>query len=248
LKGLATIITFALTLSLSLPCRADTLRIASDIWCPYICDDRPGYVVELTERALSLMGHKVEFVLLPYNRALMEANRDSIDAVLAVTKNNLEEYKLHSGDVEIGVGYNDFYTISGSAWEFKQLKDLDNQSIAVIAGYDYEGFQQYIQANPQQFYEATGESPLAMNIRRLIKKRFTLLLGNRNAVEYTTRQLQLEGKIRYGGSYSVKMPLYVGFSPANAVIAEQFANGIALMKDSGEFQMILDKYLIHAFN
>jgi polar amino acid transport system substrate-binding protein len=227
---------------------ADTINISSDIWCPYICDENQGYVVELTDRAFDLMGHNVQFNLMPFNRALLEAQKGNIDAVLAVTPKNLVDYQLHSGDVKIGLSYNDFYTLTTNKWRFTELEDLRLHSVAIISGYDYDTIQPHIDANPSDFYLATGETPLAMNIKRLIRGRFQVLLGNRNAITYTSKQLKMEDKIRYAGSYGTPLPLYIGFNVSMSHYADIFAEGMAKLKANGEYDKILIKYHIYPFD
>jgi polar amino acid transport system substrate-binding protein len=227
--------------------KADTINISSDIWCPYICDESPGYVVEMTTRAFALMGHEVKFKLLPFNRALLEVNKGTIDAVLAVTSKNLIDHQLHSGGIVIGQSYNDFYTLTSNNWTFTDLSSLQRNTVAIIGGYDYDAFQPYIDAHPELFYTATGESPLAMNLKRLVRKRFRIILDNRNVVNYNAKQLHLTSQIRYAGSYGDNLSLFVGFSTAHRQYASIFAAGIDKLKARGEFQNILAKYQIHPF-
>ncbi|ABE53703.1 putative cation efflux protein [Shewanella denitrificans OS217] len=227
---------------------ADTINISSDIWCPYICDENPGYVVELTNRAFELMGHEVQFNLMPFNRALLEAQKGNVDAVLAVTPKNLVDHQLHSGEMKIGLSYNDFYTLTTNKWRFTELEDLNQHSVAIISGYDYDAIQDHIDTNPDAFYLATGENPLAMNIKRLIRGRFQILLGNRNVISYTSKQLKMGEKIRYAGSFGTPLPLYIGFSVSKRHYADIFTEGMAKLKANGEYDKILIKYQIYPFD
>jgi polar amino acid transport system substrate-binding protein len=247
-KPRLTLLVMSLSLSPVFNGFTDTINISSDIWCPYICDESPGYVVELTDRAFELMGHEVQFNLMPFNRALLEAQKGNVDAVLAVTPKNLIDYQLHSNEVKIGLSYNDFYTLTSSQWRFTELEDLEQYSVAIISGYDYDTIQDHIDTNPNAFYLATGENPLAMNIKRLIRGRFQILLGNRNAITYTSKQLKMEGKIRYAGSFGTPLPLYVGFSESKRQYADIFAEGMAQLKVNGEYDKILVKYHIYPFD
>jgi polar amino acid transport system substrate-binding protein len=74
---------FILLSVVSIQAHAAPVRIASDIWCPYICENQTGYLVELTRRAFEVQGQAVEFRTIPFKRALIELQRNNIDAVLA---------------------------------------------------------------------------------------------------------------------------------------------------------------------
>lgn len=54
---------------------SDTLRIATDEWCPYDCissqnQGKVGYLGDLMAEALKARGHEVEFVEVSYYRGL----------------------------------------------------------------------------------------------------------------------------------------------------------------------------------
>jgi len=224
---------------------AAPVRIASDIWCPYVCDKQTGYVVELTQRAFEIQGKTITFSHLPYKRALVEAASNHIDAVLAVTPSALSKFNLISGDVVIGYQSNDFYTVVDSKEQFTQLSDVNaTRQVAVVIGYNYGvSLEQWLSTHPSTYF-ASGNDPLAMNLIRLIKGRHSVIIDNKNAIEYTVNQLNLTAQIRYAGTIGIPVPLYVGFNQHNKHNAITFAKGIAMLKASGEYQNIINKYKV----
>ncbi len=223
---------------------AKPLLIASDIWCPYVCEGQTGYVTELTQRAFAEMDQPVHFISVPFNRALKEVQQSHIDAILAITPEHVSQYNLFTDDIIIGYASKDFYTTSGFAWKFSQLDDLDTVQVGIIRGYDYgEKLNEKI-AHSNRFYFATGNQPLSMNLKRLIKGRFHIMIGNKIVIEDTAKKMQIDDKIKYAGSFGKPLPLYVGFSQTNTQAAKMFANGLQKLKQTGEFQQILDKYNI----
>jgi polar amino acid transport system substrate-binding protein len=236
---------FVLLSIFSIHAHATPIRIASDIWCPYICNNQTGYVVELTSRAFEIQGQPIEFQILPYKRALIELQRNNIDAVLALTSNAIAENQLINADVIVGYNSNDFYTLVDSNETFEQITDLNStQQAAIVTGYDYGvELDAWFAAHPNTYF-ASGRDPLAMNIIRLVKGRHSVIIDNKNVIEYTASQLNLTKQLRYAGTVGKPVPLYVGFNPHNKAYAVTFANGIDMLKANGEYQQIMSKYKI----
>ncbi|MGI2170350.1 substrate-binding periplasmic protein [Shewanella sp. MF05960] len=230
---------------ISIHAHATPIRIASDIWCPYICENETGYVVELTKRAFEIQGQTTVFVTIPYKRALIELQRHNIDAVLALTPSAIANNQLIDANVIIGYNSNDFYTLIGKDESFETIADLNQTSqAAAVSGYDYGvELDAWLNAHPNTYF-ASGNDPLAMNIIRLVKGRHSVIVDNKNVIEYTASQLNLSQHLRYAGTIGQPVPLHVGFSQQNQANATLFANGIEMLKANGEYQEIINKYKI----
>ncbi|MCL1067857.1 transporter substrate-binding domain-containing protein [Shewanella olleyana] len=247
--ALANVVKYCITLLLcfgafSASVSAKPLLIASDIWCPYVCEGQTGYVTELTQRAFAEMDQPVHFIAVPFNRALKEVQQGNIDGILAVTPEHVAQYNLFTDEIIIGYASKDFFTTKSFPWKFTQLEDLDNVQVGIIRSYDYGERLNNKIAHSNRFYFASGNQPLSMNIQRLIKGRFQVLLGNKVVIENTAEKLELADQIRYVGSFGEPLPLYVGFNANNTQVAKMFASGLEKLKQTGEFQQILDKYNI----
>ncbi|GGP45250.1 hypothetical protein GCM10009347_10890 [Shewanella algicola] len=227
----------------SIHAHATPIRIASDIWCPYVCENQKGYIVELTQRAFEIQNQKVEFITIPYKRALVELQRNNINAVLALPPSAIANNNLVSANVVLGYNTNDFYTLVDSQESFSYISDLNfTQQAAVVTGYDYGvELDAWLNAHTNSYF-ASGSDPLAMNIIRLVKSRHSVIIDNKNVIEYTASQLNLSQQLRYAGTIGKPVPLYVGFNQQNQANAVMLANGIALLKDNGEYQSIINKY------
>lgn len=64
--------------------QADTLRVATLDWAPYVGPDLPGkgLASRILDEALALDGHRAELVFLPWQRALKEAAEGRFDALM----------------------------------------------------------------------------------------------------------------------------------------------------------------------
>lgn len=80
-----TILILWLAISLSSISAADTIILVADKWCPYNCTpetERPGFLVEIARRAFELAGHKLEYRLMPWKRAVTEAKRGNVNGII----------------------------------------------------------------------------------------------------------------------------------------------------------------------
>lgn len=223
--------------------------VASDIWCPYICADNSGYLVELTQQAFKTVGVNVKFATIPFPRALRLAENNRIHAVLAVTPEHIGRHKLQPANLILGQYANDFYVHIENDWQYSALDGLNNKAIASILGYDYgDKINRLLEQNPQSF-RASGESPLKTNLNLLHRGRVEVLLGNRYVIEYTAQKLGYLEQIKFAGTEGIATPLYVGFSYKDIEqdYPNKFAEGIKNIKRSGQYQAILDKYHIEAW-
>lgn len=221
--------------------------LASDIWCPYVCDaqaSQRGYVLDLTQRALEIAGQKSQFEIQPFLRTLENGRQSKVDIVLAVTTEHLKEYELISSHSIIGRYSNDFYVNKSDQWQYQAPDSLLTKNVAAIQGYTYgQVLDDFLPTLPS-LYLASGKSQLEMNLQRLIKGRVSIILGNRHVIEYVAAEQGLIPLIRYAGSEGEAMPLFIGFSQ-NAVqegLLERFETGLKLLKQSGEYQQILARY------
>ncbi|GIU06536.1 MULTISPECIES: ABC transporter substrate-binding protein [unclassified Shewanella] len=233
-------------LVMSLPSSAEQIVVASDIWCPYICTNNSGYVVELTQQAFASVDVEVKFETIPFQRALKLTSQHKIDAVLAVTDEHISSFSLNGNQIAIGQYTNDFYTPVDSNWQYTDRASLDDMLIATILGYDYgHSLNQYLEKRSPQI-RTSGDTPLKSNLYLTAKRRVDLLLGNRYVIDHTAKEFGYSEDIRYAGSENESTPLYVGFSnnDKGRDYAAKFAQGIENIKQSGEYQAILDKYQI----
>ncbi|WP_076411932.1 ABC transporter substrate-binding protein [Shewanella sp. UCD-KL12] len=227
--------------------KAEEIIIASDIWCPYICENNSGYVVELTEQAFASVGVRVKFETIPFQRALKLAKHNKIHAVLAVTPEHVKQFNLLIyDDAPVGQFSNDFYVRKNSTWRYQSIHSLQQQSIASIRGYDYGPvLNKYLSAHAYH-YIASGETPHKINLNLLQRGRVDLFIGNRYVIEHTAKELGYDKYISFAGSENITTPLYVGFSRLDneAAYAEKFAQGLDNIKQSGVYDAILSKYQI----
>ena len=247
------LIFFLLWLSIAIkPAQAKTLTVVSDEWCPYICDDRvlPGFLVEIVNEIARDNDLKVKFTLMPLARALNLAKKGRVDILLALTSQHIAELQLQQSQLSFGGLYNDFYVRAGNPWRFQSIAQLsatlkDNAILGTINGYQYgEQLNQLLRKNTAHVFPASGNSPLAKQLKMLQMGRLDILLDSRFTVQYQLSTLT-KSSIIYAGSQGGFTPLFLGFSPLLSKEKVQlFDDGLITLRQSGKLDTILAKYAL----
>lgn len=230
--------------------RAQTLNIASDIWCPYICDNKatPGILVEALNEIAKVKEITVKFEIIPLSRSLIMASRSEIDIILAVTKSHLTDYKLQSSKQYYGGWQNDFYISNKVDWAPSELNDLETflnsgKTLGIIKGYEYGPHINSLKLKyASRIHQATGDSPLTKNIEMVQRGRISALLDSRYNIEYEMNKNNIVDLIyvRSEGSF---VPLFLGFSPTTPPeVIKTIDDGLALIRHKGILKEILEKY------
>ena len=71
---------FVITIVMSFNLTAETLIMKADEWCPYNCnpkDSNLGYMVDIAKAIFEPAGHKIEYQILTWARAKVEASEGS---------------------------------------------------------------------------------------------------------------------------------------------------------------------------
>lgn len=242
------------------PVQATTLVVASDEWCPYVCnnDTLPGFLLEVVTEIAANNGIKVRFHLSPLARALDLAEKGQVDILLALTAQHITDFNLQQSDMTFGGFYNDFYVRSSEAWRFTTLDDLDaklksNAILGTINGYQYGSkISKLLAENVNHVFPASGSSPLQKQLKMLKMGRLDILLDSRFTVQYQlSRLLNASAQVKspsrstivYAGTEGGFAPLFLGFSPLLSKAQMQvFDNGLIALRKSGRLKKILLKY------
>lgn len=230
--------------------RAETLNVASDIWCPYICDNdkEPGILVEILNEIAKVKKMTINFETIPLSRSLILASRSEVDVVLAITESHALNYKLQRSREYYGGWQNDFYISAKVDWPSNRLEDLEGffnlgETLGIIKGYEYGIIIDNLKLKyATNIYQATGNSPLAKNIKMLQKGRISALLDSRYNVEYEMKKNNIVDVI-YAGSKGNFVPLFLGYSPTiDPEIINNIDDGLLLIRNKGILIKILEKY------
>lgn len=230
---------------------ADTLKIATDEWCPYDCipaqnNGKVGYMGEILISAFEKKGHEIEFVEVSYSRGLALVREGKLDGTMACFKEEAPDFVF--SDAIQGISNSTFFTQKGSTWKYLGKESLKAaKMIGVIKGYDYVDptIMEYINQHPKNVLEITGEKPLERLLKMLLTGRLTTVIEDKVVLEYKLQQMGKSDQVVVAGYSPVKINVYSSFSPAlknSKEYAQILEEGVKEMRQTGELKKILDSY------
>lgn len=233
---------------LSAPALADTITIRADEWCPYTCEpkaDKPGYLIEIAKRVFEPAGHKVDYRLLPWPRAVSEVRNGAYNAI-AGGGADTPGFTLSK---PMGEAVAEFAFRKGEKIDYKGPDSLKTLRLGAPAGVVSwgAGLDEYIAAHmddPRRVDLAGGEDAYEVNLKKLLAKHVDVIVDYGNVLGWLTRRLGVAGKIETLAVLT-EDDVYIAFAPGNAKSADYAAllgQGVANLRASGELAKILARY------
>ena len=229
---------------------ADKIEIRADSWCPYNCepsDKNKGFMIEIAEEALKTSGHSIDYKLMPWARAVKEANDGNISAVVGAAKEDAPD--LIFPTESLGKSSSCFFVDSSSSWKFDNLASLNGQVLGAIKDYSYsEALDKYIVDNakdPNKVAIISGETALKQNVEKMKLKRVSVVVEDSNVMADHLKTTGQSNQVKLAGCLPESREVYIAFSPKNPnskKYAEELSKGIESLRKSGQLKTILDKY------
>lgn len=234
----------------------EAITIVADHWCPYNCDplsDKPGYMIEIAQKAFRRHGITVEYQTMPWTRAIEETRLFKHTAIVGASQNDAPDFvfpKIPQGWME-----NVFYVIKGSKWRYSGEPSLEHISFGAVADYAYGNpIDAYIEKHKDDLKRVqlvAGDNALDLNIKKLMAGRIDALIEDEHVMNYylSQRSAAIREKLMEAGSLppSRQSSLYIAFSP-EAPEAKKYADiltkELEKMRKSGELKKILDRYSV----
>lgn len=230
--------------------RAETLVIAGDPWCPVNCEadsQRPGIFVELARDIFGEAGIQVEYRVVNWARALHDARKGRIDAVIGAARNDAPDFLFTATPVSHSRMC--FFTRSNSRWRFTAVSDLGGQRLGAVKDYSYGSvLDAYLLSHaedPTRVQLAHGDRAFALNVDKLLNQRIDVVMANAWVMENWLREQGLGGQLRNVGCRTPDLPIYLAFSPALAsspAHVELFEAGLRRYRADGRLQRLLQRY------
>lgn len=230
--------------------QALTITLRADEWSPFNGDptsDRPGYLIELATQIFARAGHKIDYQLLPWERAIADVRASKFDCIVGAYKEDAPDFIFPA--LPLGRDQQGFFRADGLAWQFDQ-STLPQQRLAVIGGYSYDdggAVDTYIKSNTRSssIHVATGDSPLARNIRMLVAGRVDVTVSSIPVMQAKLDELGLTGKVQQVDTLGDPYDVYIACAPGKILsktYTELLSRGVQEMRANGELQAILRKY------
>jgi len=200
-------------------------------------------MVDLLGLILKPHGFNVVYKVLPWNRAVANAETGEIDGVLAAGEDDATKLLLHK--TPMGMSAQAYVVRRGDEFDWVNANSLGSRRLEIIKGYDYgPEVMTWIERNPKQTEMSYGETPLQSGLKKLLARRSDVVVNNISVLRYTLKDMDLSEAftVRPTGT---QVPLFIGLSPKKPQakrLADLVDEGIVRLRKSGELKAVMARY------
>ena len=246
------IILFFIILSSVAFADSKTIILAADPWCPWNCDDenKPGIAVEMAKAIYEPLGYKVQYVSISWSRAIDEAVKGHVTGLIGADR-SIPEIKDFIFPKAAISHFDDVYVLKAdSNFVYKGLDTLKGKTLGIVANYHFgDDIGKYMEDNynnSQIVSQVTGVDGARQNLKKLMEGRIDMYFDDKYVILYNAQQLGIADQIKIGGTLKEDLDHYIVFSPAlpdAKKLAKLYDEGVAKLKNSGEYKKIVAKYI-----
>lgn len=226
------------------------VKIATDPWCPYVCEEQdndPGMLIEIAEQAFAESGYLVDFVWLNWARAIKEARKGRVQGIIGAYRTDSPDFLF--GKEHLVVSHMCFYTKADDKWLYTGLSSLDDRSISLVNAYSYgHKLDNYVMrqqlAGDTNIIRAYGKDTLDHRISLLNNSKLSTLVEDQVVINQANRMLAPEQQLRAAGCLPPEK-IYLAFSPDSNLsprLSRALDQGVKALRESGRLQQIVNKY------
>lgn len=246
---LFTLVVCAVSLSAA-PAQADTIRLRADSYCPTNCAPdaaRQGYAIEIVRAVFEPLGHKVEYDLLAWPRAVADAQAGLYDGVVGAAVEDVPGFVIGAepvGTWQLGIAVRE-----DSGFSLAAAEPFEGLAVGAMEGYYYPEprLERYLAAHagdPSRVQLLSGPTALGINLRKLADHRVDCVPDSVSVLQYHLRELGIDDRTKIVAAVEA-MDVFIAFSPAHPRSTERAAlldRGIAELRASGRLARILAAY------
>lgn len=230
-------------MGLSLSSQAQTLRIVSESWAPYIYEEQgvlQGLDYETAQIVLQRLGVKAEWQLMPWKRCLASLEQGQADAILDIFRTaERETSMIFPGEPMSQIEFVLFYA-RARPYPYRQLQDLQGLKIGVSAGYWYanRAFRE-----SELFTREPAPSHLA-NMGKLLRDRIDLVINDRRGGTFLLKQMGIQSDVGHHPQVISRDQLYLGLRRADGMqaLAQRFSNELQRFKGEPAYARLSARY------
>jgi polar amino acid transport system substrate-binding protein len=196
-------------LGFSLKAQETVILAAEDSWPPFAKSNGEGISKSIIEKAYAYSGMDVQFVIVPYARALNMAQAGEVDGAFNVTKQGSTEAKFHFGEEPLLRVSASFYYSPSSKLNYKSVSEIpEGTKIATILGYEYGD--SYTQ-NQARFTESRVATQQQI-VKLLLSGRVDMAIMFDEVASYTIDEMGFEQSVLRKGALNHTSEIYVAFN------------------------------------
>lgn len=208
-KNVVLILALTICWQLKLTAGESILLAVENSWPPYADKNGNGISKDIIKAAYNSVGVEVEFIAVPYARALKMAELGQVDGAFNVTKQLSTMEKFNFGHSPILQASASFYYHKESPLNFSSSNDIPTgSSIGLIIGYEYGDL---YEKNKSRFTEfrVTNQVQLIELIRN---NRIDLAIMFDEVAKFKLKEMALEQTVIKKGLVNHISDIYVAFS------------------------------------
>lgn len=226
---------------------AETIVLRSDEWCPYNCSPKSrneGYILDVVRESFAKEGITIEYQIWPWAKSIKSAQMGFVAGVIGALKEEVPDFIYP--DEEQGISLSCFYAFKESKVKYRNLKDLEGQTIGAIKYYSYgEKIDGYFRENSTKVQLVSDTDSAHMNVRKLLNKNIDLIVEDRNVMDRLLNRMRLSDEVVNVGCEGKGEKVYIAFSPKNpksGKYAEIVNRAFKNARENGSLESILKKY------
>ncbi len=231
-----------------------TITIAGDEWCPINCSQdatNPGYMIEVAQEAFGLTGYHVEYIEMPWMRAVNLARNGEIDAIVGAFEDDAPDFVFPTEPI-LFIRPSTLFARQGLAWQFTGIDSLREVTLGVIGGYDYGArlnafIDTSIAASDSRVIQIYGDNATSRNIELLRKQRADLIVETDVVFWHIVRSSGDESRFKEVAQLTEPEGCHIAFSPTSErskQLAIQLDSGIKQLKKNNRLTELAGKYQI----
>ena len=239
---------FAVLLMLIAPTvLAEDVTMAFGEKIPPFCfpETNSGIEIEVIAEALAVGGgHKLKPVYFPFARVPVAFKAGEVDAAMTDLGEDMQPHGGHYGDPAVFYD-NVFITLRSRGLKIRRPEDLKGLSVIAFQGAD-KRYPEWLGPVKQagNYHEQNDQS---LQVRMLNDGRHDVVLSDRNIFRYFSLQLTRTGSFKQQPiqehAFTIARPQDYRPVFRSAKVRDDFNTGLALLKKSGRYRAIYDKYL-----
>ncbi|WP_189378109.1 substrate-binding periplasmic protein [Thalassotalea profundi] len=189
---------------------SESIKLAvENSWPPYSDINGNGISKDIIQKAFASVNINVEFIVVPYKRALFLAEVGEVVGAFNVTKQESTTKVFSFGEEAILQAEASFYYENSNKLNVKSANEIPTgASIALIIGYEYGND---YEKNKHRFNEIRVSNQKQI-IQLIRNKRVDLAIMFDEVAKYTLREMGLERNDIKQGGINHKSDIYVAFN------------------------------------
>lgn len=197
----------------SYQCLAESKRhivlAVEDSWPPYSNENGDGISKEIVQRALNKAGYSVDFIAVPYARALLMTERGEVDGCFNVTKQADTQRRFDFGKEKLLSAAASYFYPHNSELAIHSPSDIPKRTtVALIIGYEYGDEYERIRQDVVEVRVSTQKQIIGLLKRNLVD----MAIMFDEVAFYNLDQLGMEHKDLKKGRINHISDIYVAFS------------------------------------